>query len=111
LASCSGMNDAMTGHTDVVARAAGKELRVEETAQLLGANPQIPADPQVVRALADLWIDYTLLATAVAEDSSLAALDLEDFIQPVREQTLVVQLREQVVQADTVFDDAEIDRR
>lgn len=108
--ACSGLNDAMTGHTDVVARAAGKELRVEETAQMLGANQQIPPDPQVVRALADLWIDYTLLATAVAEDSSLAALDLEGFIQPVREQTLVAQLREQVIQADTVFDEAEVDR-
>ena len=64
--------EAMTAHTDVVARAAGKELRVEEAPQMLAANPQVPADPQVVRALADLWVDYTLLATAVAEDTSLA---------------------------------------
>jgi hypothetical protein len=111
LSACSGMGEAMTAHTSVVARAAGKELRVDEAAQMLSANPQIPPDPQVVRALADLWIDYALLANAVAEDTTLAAVDLASFIAPVREQALVMRLREQVVQADTVFDEAELQRR
>ena len=108
---CSGLSDALTGHTDVVARAAGQELRVEQLTNMVGAVPDIPADPQVVRAVTDLWVDYTLLAAAVSEDSTLAALDLEQFIEPVREQALVMQLRDQVIQADTVFDDAEIARR
>lgn len=109
--ACSGMNDALTSHTGVVASAAGKELRVEEAAEMLATNPQVPADPQVVRALADLWVDYALLSMAVAEDSTLAALDMEGFIKPVREQALVMRLREQVVQVDTTFDDAEVTRR
>jgi len=111
LTACTGMGEAMTAHTNVVARAAGKELRVDEAAQILAANPQIPPDPQVVRAVADLWVEYALLANAVAEDSTLAALDMAAFIAPVRDQTLVGRLREQVVQPDTVFDEAEIQRR
>ena len=36
LSACSGLGEAMTAHTDVVARAAGKELRVNDAAELLG---------------------------------------------------------------------------
>lgn len=111
VAGCSGFSDALTGHTDVVARAAGRELRVQQVTEMIGAIPDVPADPQVVRAVTDLWVDYTLLARAVSEDSTLAALDMDSFIQPVREQILVEQLRAQVIQVDTVFDDAEVNRR
>ncbi|HET7321645.1 MAG TPA: hypothetical protein VFI96_04050, partial [Longimicrobiaceae bacterium] len=75
VSGCSGLGEAMTAHTDVVARAAGQELKVEEAAQLIALNPQVPADPDVVRAIADYWVDYTLLASAVAEDSALSAVD------------------------------------
>lgn len=108
LGGCGRFGEAMTAHTDIVARAAGKELRVEEAAQLMAGNPQIPSDPQVVRALADVWVDYTLLATAVAEDSTLGALDLEAFTEPAREQSLMLKLREQVIKPDTTFTDAEL---
>jgi len=103
VSACDGLSQAMSAHTDVVARAAGRELRVEDAAQALAMNPQIPADPQVVRALADLWVDYSLLATAVMEDTTLAAIDMAAFLQPMQEQAIVTRLREQVVQVDTVF--------
>jgi hypothetical protein len=111
LGACGAAGEAMTAHTNVLARAAGKELRVEEAARILAQNPQIPADPQVVSALADIWVDYTLLATAAAEDTTLSVIDLEAFIRPAREQTLMVKLREQVIQPDTVFTEAELQRR
>lgn len=110
-AGCGKFGEAMTSHTDIVARAAGKELRVEDAAQLLASNPQVPADPQVVQALAEIWTDYILLATAVAEDTSLSAIDLETLIRPAREQMLMDKLRAQVIQADTSFSDEEIARR
>lgn len=110
LGACGGFGSAMTSHTDVVAKAAGKELRVEDAAQLLAANPQIPADPQVVRALAELWVDYTLLATAAAEDSTLAVVDLERFVQDQRDEQTVFRFLEANVRADTVFTDADLDR-
>ncbi|MBB4635239.1 peptidylprolyl isomerase [Longimicrobium terrae] len=109
VAAC-GMGGAMTSHTDVVAKAAGTELRVEDAAQILAANPQIPADPQVVRALADLWVDYSLLATAAAEDTSLKVLDLDEFVQDeTREQTVFRYLETQV-RPDTVIDDARLEQ-
>jgi hypothetical protein len=111
LGACNGLGEAMTAHTNVVARAAGKELRVDEAAQMLAANPQVPPDPEVVRALADLWVDYTLLASAVAEDTTLAAVDLAPFIDPIRDQALIARLRERVVQPDTVITDEELGRR
>lgn len=108
LAGCDGFGRAMTAHTDVVARAAGQELRVEEAAELLSANPQIPAEPQVVQALADIWVDYTLLATAAEEDSTLAVIDMDRFTQAAREQMVILKLRNQVIQPDTTVTDEEL---
>jgi hypothetical protein len=110
LGACGGFGSAMTAHTDVVAKAAGKELRVEDAAQLLAANPQIPADPQVVRALAELWVDYTLLATAAAEDSTLSVVNLERFVEDQRDEQTVYRFLEANVTPDTVFTDQDLDR-
>ena len=109
-AACGGFGSAMTAHTDVVAKAAGKELRVEDAAQLLAANPQIPADPQVVRALADLWVDYTLLATAAAEDSTLSVLDMEEFVEDQREEQTVFRFLDANVRTDTSYTDQELEQ-
>ena len=103
LSACGGLGEAMSAHTDVVARAGGKELKVEQAADLLATNPQIPAEPQMVRALADVWVEYMLLATALAEDSTLSAVDLEAFTEPAREMALISKLHGEVIQADTVF--------
>lgn len=107
---CNRVNEAMTAHTNEVARAAGKELKVEEAARLLATNPQIPADPQVVAALAEVWTDYTLLATAVAKDSTLAGLDMKKFVEPAREQMLIYKLREKVIHPDTVLTPAQVEQ-
>src|SRR5690606_27717529 len=92
LAGCDGFGEAITAHTDVVAQAEGRELRVEQAAEMLAANPQLPPDPQVVRALAELWVDYTLLAQAVLDDSTLAAVDMNAFVAEVRDQALIARL-------------------
>lgn len=111
LAGCGSFGNAMTAHTDVVAEAAGKELKVDEAARLLASNPQIPATPEVVQELANMWVDYTLLATAAAEDTSLAVLDMEKLIAPQREQLVMMRLREQVIRPDTTFTEQEIQQR
>jgi hypothetical protein len=111
LGACGGFGSAMTAHTDVVAKAAGKELKVEDAAALLAANPQIPADPQVVQALAELWVDYTLLATAAAEDTTLSVLDMEKFVEDQREETTVMRYLEASVRVDTTWTDAELDQK
>lgn len=111
VAGCGNFGKAMTAHTDVVARAAGKEFKVDEAASLLATNPMIEANPEIVGDLADFWVDYTLLATAAAEDTTLAVLDLEKLVAPEREAMTIRKLIGQAVQPDTVFTDAELEQR
>jgi hypothetical protein len=111
LTGCEGFHEAMTAHTSVLARAAGQTFTVEEAAEILAANPEIPADVDVVRALTNLWVDYTLLATAEAEGGVDEAIDLEALIAPGRRQAIIWALRERVIDPDTVFDDAQLRAR
>lgn len=100
--------DAMSAHTDVVARAGGLELTVEEAAGLLAHNPRLPAEPEVVEAVANLWVDYVLLATAAQQDSTLATLDVSPIVDPVLEQEIFRKLNDKVIQVDTTLTDAEL---
>lgn len=93
---------------DVLATAAGHQLSVEEAAQLLSSQDELPAQAEVIEALADLWIDYTLLATAAARDASLAGVDISPLIRLQEEQEVVFRLREQVIQVDTTVSDEEL---
>jgi hypothetical protein len=111
LAGCGAFGDAMSAHTDVVARAAGHELKVEDAARMLVGNPEVPADPSVVQMLADIWVDYTLLGTAAAEDTTLAVIDMEAFTQEAREQQILMKLRDEVVRPDTGFTEEQIQQR
>ena len=71
LAGCSGLRDAFTGHQDVVARAAGRELTVEQLASTIAPAKQVPMRREVVDRLAELWVDYQLLGQAMAGGDSL----------------------------------------
>ena len=104
LAGC----DAMSAHTGVVARAGQHELTVDDAVELLAGNPRIPATPEVVGSIADLWVDYTILAELVAEDSLLADIDVAPVLRQYTEQRTFMQLREQVVTQDTVLTDEQL---
>ena len=106
--ACDSFGQAMTSHTDVVARAAGHELTVEQVVNLLAPATRIPAQNEVIDAVANLWVDYILLATAASKDTSLANVDLDAVVTPYFNQQLVFQLRDKVVQPDTVLTDDEL---
>jgi hypothetical protein len=106
--ACDGLGRAMTSHTDVLARAAGHEFTIEQATSLLVPASRIPAQTDVVQAVADLWIDYILLATAAAQDSTLQNLNLDAIVQPYFSQQLVFRLRDEVVQVDTVIPEDEL---
>ena len=55
------------GGGGLVARAAGHDLTVAAVTTLLAPQAMLPDQPEVVMALADLWIDYTLLAEAARD--------------------------------------------
>jgi hypothetical protein len=106
--ACDSFGQAMSAHKDVLARAAGHELSIDQASALFAGNPRIPAQPDVVNAIANLWIDYTLLATAVAKDSTLNAVNLDPIIEPYIEQETVWRLRDRVIKVDTALDDTRL---
>ncbi len=70
LPGCEAMRDALTAHTGTVARAEGQELTATRLGDLVGGS-QAPVEREVVRALADIWVNYQLLGTAAARGDSL----------------------------------------
>jgi hypothetical protein len=110
LSACDGFGQAMTSHTDVLARAAGHELSVEQVTNMLAPATRVPVQPEVVDAVANLWVDYTLLGRAAAEDSTFQHLDLDAIVIPFFNQQLVYQLRDRVIPMDTVLSDEELRR-
>jgi hypothetical protein len=103
LGACEGSGGPSGG--DVVARAAGFEFKARTAAEILAPQPELPNQPEVAEALADLWVQYYLLARAAAEDTTLANIDLGPLVKRQVEGDLVFQLREQVIQVDTVIPD------
>jgi len=106
LAGCAG--DAQPD-PDVLARAGNQFLRVEQAATLLAEQNELPGQPEVVRALADLWIDYTLLAQAAVEDSTLSQVDLSPLARQQVDRERVLRLRDNVITVDTIVSDAELE--
>ncbi len=94
----------------VVARAGEQDFTVDDAVQLLTDQENLPNDVEVVRALADLWVDYTLLATEVARDSSLAFLDLEPLVRQQLDQEMIFRLRDSVISVDTLISDDDLRR-
>lgn len=107
-AACDSLGQAMGSHQDVVARAAGHELTVDEAAGLMAANPRLPATPEVTEIISNLWVDYILLATAAQEDSTLSNLDLGVLLQPQFDQRLLIDLRGEVIEVDSTVTDADL---
>jgi hypothetical protein len=108
LGACDSVGRAMSSHTDLVARAGGLELTVTEAAELLAPHQHIPAQAEVVDAIANLWVDYILLATAFTRDTTLASVNLDPLLNPWMEQEIVYKLREHVITVDTVMSDDEL---
>jgi parvulin-like peptidyl-prolyl isomerase len=92
----------------LVARAGDHDLTVDQTVQLLVDQENLPNQTEVVHALADLWVDYTLLARAVARDSTLTELDVEPLIRRQLEQQVIAQHMDSVLQVDTAITESEL---
>lgn len=96
---------------DVVARAGDHQLRVDEVVELLADREEYPARADVVEGLAALWIDYTLLATAAARDSTLSNLDLGPLARQRLDQEGLMALGDSAIQLDTIVSDQEVAAR
>jgi parvulin-like peptidyl-prolyl isomerase len=77
LSACSGLRDALTAHTDWVARAGSAELSVKQLATFMGKS-RAPIRKDIAKSIANVWVDYQLLGVAAAHNDSLADPKLID---------------------------------
>ncbi|HEY3114764.1 MAG TPA: peptidylprolyl isomerase [Gemmatimonadaceae bacterium] len=70
LSACSGLSDALSAHTDRVARAGSAELTVNKLATLLGKS-RAPIRKDIAKSIANVWADYQLLGVTAAHNDSL----------------------------------------
>lgn len=94
---------------NLVARAGDYRLTVDQLVELLQDEESLPAQAAVVESVAELWIDYTLLADAVADDTTFADLDFRAYVQQEIERQMVFQLRDSVIQVDTFITQEELE--
>jgi hypothetical protein len=92
----------------LVARAGDYEFTVDDVVALLVDEEGLPIQVSVVQSLAELWVDYTLLAEAATEDSTFAHIDFEGLIRPLVQQSMILQLRDSVIRVDTAITEAEL---
>ena len=86
---------------DLVARAGDYHLTVDQVVELLQDEESLPAQAAVIESVAELWIDYTLLADAAARDTTFSDLDFRAYVRQQMEQEMVFHLRDSVIQVDT----------
>jgi len=77
LSACSGLRDALTAHTDWVARAGSAELSVKQLSTFMGKS-RAPIRKDIAKSIASVWVDYQLLGIAAAHNDSLADPKLID---------------------------------
>ncbi len=99
----------VTTERELVARAGDFQFTVDEAVQLLVDEESLPIQASVVQSLAELWVDYTLLAEAAAADTTFAQLDFTGVLRPLVEQLMVLDLRESVIQVDTAITPEELE--
>ncbi len=93
-----GCADAFRGHQDVVARAAGQELTVDRLATMIGPGKSVPLRREVVDRVAEMWVDYQLLAQTVASgDSLLDSATVDRANWPVIAQLLANRLHDSLI--------------
>lgn len=68
---CDALREAFRADEEHAAVAASARLPAERLGQLLGAAPQVPVSPETARILANLWVDYMLVALASADGNAL----------------------------------------
>lgn len=92
----------------LVARAGDYEFTVARAVELLGPNAELPNQPQVVASLADLWIDYTLLADAALNDPDFLGVDVSDLVEQQVQGEMILALQDSMVRPDTLIAEDEL---
>ncbi|HWP38826.1 MAG TPA: peptidylprolyl isomerase [Gemmatimonadales bacterium] len=110
LGGCGALRDAATAHVDVAARAAGRELSVEQLAEWMVAGRSLPLQPVVAERVAHLWVDYVLFADRVLSGDSLTdSARVLAARWPDARQAVVARFHEQIIGERVRLDSAQLD--
>jgi len=110
LAGCSNFRDVFSAHADVVARAAGQELTAARLAELLAPQKAVQLRREVISRVADLWVDYQLLAqSVVAGDSLTDTATVMAASWPAVMQRLANQLHDSLITAKATLTEHQVD--
>jgi hypothetical protein len=71
LFGCDAVRDAFSPRPEYAARANDQTLSVDRLADWAGTGKQVPLDPLALSRLAHVWVDYALLAQALAAGQDL----------------------------------------
>ena len=105
----SGLAACERGSSDtIVARAGDYELTVAEAVDLLAPRGALPNQSTVVRTLAELWIDYTLLAEATLQDSTFAGIQVDELVDDQLNSEMVFALRDSVIRPTEEYSEEEL---
>ena len=77
LSACAGLRDALTAHTDLVAKAGSQELSVKRLTELM-STAGVPPRKDVALAISNLWVNYQLLAQSAAKGDSFSNAAVDD---------------------------------
>ncbi len=75
--ACGAFKDALTGHSDLVARVGSQELLVPDLAQML-VDSRAPLRPDIARSITQLWVNYQLVGVAAARGDTLGTDEQAD---------------------------------
>ncbi len=92
----------------VLARAAGHELTVDQMVEILARQNSVPNQVDVVDALANFWVDYTLIGVRARADSLFSTLDLDPLLRPQLEQETIDAYMDSVLEPDTAISDQDL---
>ena len=94
-----------------LAEAGGRRLGASGAAALIAEHSTLPADTAVARTVAELWVDYTLLADRLAADSTLSGLDVDPIVEPQLHERMLAGLHQDALEPDTVVGEEELAAR
>jgi parvulin-like peptidyl-prolyl isomerase len=108
LAACSSVRDAMEGHQNAVARAAGYSLSIQKAAEFAAASVPQASTPGalVIDAVTELWTSCALLATELASPNGLSDVDVGPMIRGRVAQAMIRKLHDDMVAAKVDSSDA-----
>jgi PPIC-type PPIASE domain len=71
LGGCASLKDMFSPRPEIVAEAAGQQLKVERLAKLMTTIKGVPLTRESASFMAGMWVDYTLLSQALASGQHL----------------------------------------